>query len=423
MKNVFASIITIGDELLIGQVVDTNSSWIGVHLNQIGIAVRHRIAVADNAQEIKNALDRESETADIILITGGLGPTSDDITKPVLCEYFGAKMIVSEQWLNHLEIYFRDVLKKPTPISERNRKQAEIPDKCLLLKNEKGTAPGMLFEKDHKIYVSMPGVPAEMQWLMENQVIPFIADRFQSGSIEHLTMITEGIGESYLADKLTLFEKQLPSHIHLAYLPNFGQVRLRLTGFSKDQKSLKEEIQRNADLLKSYIKEYIISEEDLPMEEILGKLLNKSQKTFSCAESCTGGYIAHLMTSIPGASTYFMGGVVSYTNRVKHEILGVRQETLQTYTEVSEQTAREMVLGVKQKLHTDYAVAVTGIMGPDGGTNENPVGSVWIAAASEKETIVKKFNFRFGRKRNITLTAVNALNMARKLIAKEENNA
>lgn len=423
MNKVFASIITIGDELLIGQVIDTNSAWIAQELNKIGVPVKHRIAVGDVWDDIWNALDEESKHADIIFITGGLGPTADDITKPLLCKYFGGKMVLDQPTLEHVTYLFEHVFKRPMPLSDRNAKQAEVPDVCTVLKNEQGTAPGMLFvqktpdgEKKEKIFISLPGVPHEMKWITTNHVLSIISKKFNTGFIEHRTLLTAGIGESYLADKIKNFEETLPAEIKLAYLPNYGMVRLRLTIFGTDKNKINQLIDHQFSLLKENVKDVMVIDEDLSMEEVVGKLLKEKNKTIATAESCTGGSIASLLTSVPGSSKYFMGSIVSYDNSIKEKVLHVKKETLETFGAVSEETVKEMVQSILNIMQTDYAIAVSGIMGPDGGTAEKPVGLVWIAIDDNKKIITKKFNFRFDRNRNIQLTATNALNLIRQLI-------
>lgn len=414
MEKIFASIITIGDELLIGQVVDTNSTWMAQELNKIGVAVKHRVAVGDVWDDIWNALDEESKLVDIILITGGLGPTADDITKPLLCNYFGGKMVVDEATLTHVTHIFTTILKRP--MIERNAKQAEVPDVCTVLKNEVGTAPGMLFERGGKIFIALPGVPHEMKWLMTNQVLPLIPTKFITPFIEHRTLLTAGLGESFLAELIKDFEEALPSAIKLAYLPNYGMVRLRLTssGFDKDQ--LVQTLDHQFALLKKNVQEYLVIDEDISLQAAVGNLLKKDGKTLATAESCTGGYIAHLITSMPGSSTYFTGSIVSYDNRIKTQLLGVSDEILHTVGAVSEETVTLMASNIIKLMRTDYAIAVSGIMGPDGATDEKPVGLVWVAVADTRRVVAKKFNLRFDRERNIQLTAVNALNMMRMLI-------
>ncbi len=414
MEKVFASIITIGDELLIGQVVDTNSAWMAQELNKIGITVKHRVAVGDTWNDIWQALDEESKIASIILITGGLGPTADDITKPLLCEYFGGKMIVHQPTLEHVTAIFEKVLKRP--MIERNAKQAEVPDVCTVLMNERGTAPGMMFKKEGKVFISLPGVPHEMKWIMENHVIPMIPDLFETGFIEHRTLLTAGIGESFLAELIQDFENALPEHIKLAYLPNYGMVRLRLTGFGFDKAILTEEIDGLFEILKTTTAAYLVTDEDIPMELAVGRLLSQKGKTVATAESCTGGYIAHLLTSHAGSSAYFMGSVVSYDNSIKQKVLGVSSETLASVGAVSEETVKQMVSAVLSIMQTDYAIAVSGIMGPGGGSAEKPVGMVWVAVANKETILTRQFNFRFDRRRNIELTATNALNLLRSFI-------
>lgn len=411
MEKVFASIITIGDELLIGQVIDTNSAFIAQELNKIGITVKHRVAVGDVWDDIWQALDDESKRSSIIIITGGLGPTADDITKPLLCKYFGGKMVVHQPSLDYITHIIENILKRP--MIERNAKQAEVPDTCLVLQNEKGTAPGMLFKREGKIFVSLPGVPHEMKWIMTHHVIPMIPDLFQSGFIEHRTLLTSGIGESYLAELIKDFEEALPDHIKLAYLPNYGMVRLRLTAFGFDKQALQHEIAAQFNSLKEIVKEHLVTGEDIPLELVVGKLLKQQGKTIATAESCTGGYIAHLLTSHAGSSAYFMGSVVSYDNSIKQRILHVSDETLSTDGAVSEATVKQMAASVLDIMQTDYAIAVSGIMGPDGGTKEKSVGMVWVAVANKTKTVTKLFNFRFDRQRNIELTATNALNLLR----------
>ncbi|MBH2005331.1 MAG: competence/damage-inducible protein A [Sphingobacteriia bacterium] len=414
MSKIYATIITIGDELLIGQVVDTNSSWIAQELNKIGVAVKHRVAVGDVWQDIWEALDEESKKADIILITGGLGPTADDITKPLLCEYFNGKMVVDQPTLEHLTHLFEQILKRP--MIERNAKQAEVPDTCTVLKNEQGTAPGMLFKRDGRIFVAMPGVPHEMKWMMTHHVLPMIPELYNTGFIEHRTLLTAGIGESFLADLINEFETSLPDHVKLAYLPNFGMVRLRLSSWALEKKTLNKELDNLFNLLKINVKEYLVIDEDLPMEVAVGKLLKERKQTVSTAESCTGGYIAHLLSIHPGSSVFFTGSIVSYANIIKERMLGVSHEILTTVGAVSEETVVQMAKAVRETLQTDYSIAVSGIMGPDGATAEKPVGLVWVAIASKDHVVSKSFQFRFDRRRNIELTAINALNMLRTMI-------
>jgi nicotinamide-nucleotide amidase len=414
MNKTYASIITIGDELLIGQVIDTNSSWIAQELNKIGISVKHRLAVGDVWDDIWDALVEESKKVDIILITGGLGPTADDITKPLLGKYFNGNLVMDQPTLDHITHIFERVLKKP--MLERNIKQAEVPDTCKVLKNEMGTAPGMLFNKDNKIFIAMPGVPHEMQFIMTNHVLPLLLEKYQTGFIEHRTLLTSGIGESFLAELIKDFEAALPSHVKLAYLPNFGMVRLRLSAWGVDKNILIKELDNLFNTLKINIKDYFIVDKDVSLEVVVGQLLNERSQTVATAESCTGGYIAHLLSIHPGSSTFFTGTVVSYANIIKERLLGVSHEILTTVGAVSQETVLQMAKSVREVMQTDYAISVSGIMGPGGATDEKPVGLVWVAVANKDKCIAKSFNFRFGRKKNIELTATNALNMLRQFI-------
>lgn len=413
MKPINASIITIGDELLIGQTIDTNSAWMAQELNRIGIWVKHRVAVGDAWDDIWNALDAESKESDIILITGGLGPTADDITKTLLCKYFGGKMMVNEKALQHVKDIFT---KLNRPLLERNLKQAEVPDTCTALHNARGTAPGMWFKKDKKIFISLPGVPNEMKGLMMNEALPRLQKEFVLPAIVHKTAFTAGVGESFIAERIKDFESHLPSHIKLAYLPAYGMVRLRLTAKGDEKKKVEDELIPYFEELKELVKDVLVAGEDEGLEIVIGKILKEKGKTMATAESCTGGYIAHLITSVPGSSAYFTGSIISYANEVKENILGVSSDILKSVGAVSEDTVRQMVKGVIEQLKTDFAVATSGIMGPDGGTQEKPVGTVWIAAGNKKEVVAQKLFFRFDRERNIEMTAQAALNMLRKFI-------
>jgi nicotinamide-nucleotide amidase len=416
MKNINASIITIGDELLIGQVIDTNSAWIAQQLNRAGIAVTKRIAVGDDAHEIWNALESEKGNADVALITGGLGPTSDDITKQLLCKYFDGKMIVDKGALDNVKFLFEKIYNKP--ISEVNLKQAEVPDVCEVIQNKRGSAPGMVFQKDGTVFISMPGVPYEMQGIMED-VIPMLEKRFELPAIIHRTILTAGIGESALAEMIKDFEAQLPPEIKLAYLPNYGMVRLRLTTSGFDKVKTEKVINEQFEQLKELVKTYMVTDKDESMQEVLGNILSKNKKTISTAESCTGGAIASLITSVAGSSAYYQGSVVSYSYEIKETLLNVKKETLEKYGAVSEETVKEMLSGLLDQMKTDFGIAVSGIMGPDGGTAEKPVGTVWVAVGNKEKQIVQKLKQRFERKKNIEVTAVMALNMMRRFILNE----
>ena len=576
MNTINASIITIGDELLIGQTIDTNSAYIAQELNKIGVWVHHRVAVGDVYDDIWQALDDESERSDIVIITGGLGPTADDITKPLLCKYFGGRMIVNEEVLAHVKYLFEKVYRRPGGMLERNQKQAEVPDVCTVLYNARGTAPGMMFtaspnpsaggalepvrlEKhqaystadpltygllkefvakhrsyptvaenvlwqivrnkkmagfkfrrqhiisnyiadfvclseqliievdglQHKlpenkkndeertsdlnklgfevirftneqvlhdtdnvisniilrlkernqvlrtakvppsggfrgaVFFSLPGVPHEMKGLITDEVIPRLKKIFDLPAIIHRTLLTAGIGESMLAELIKDFESSLPENIKLAYLPNYGMVKLRLTAKGDKEEEVEKMVEPYFRTLQELTKEYLVTNKDEGLEMVVGKLLKTKNKTLGTAESCTGGYIAHLITSVPGSSAYFKGTVVSYANEIKEKVLGVKKKTLLSFGAVSEETAIEMVSGILKILNTDYAIAVTGIMGPDGGSDEKPVGTVWVAIGSKTKVETHKLNLRFDRQRNISLTAVNALNLLRKFILNE----
>lgn len=413
-----ATIITIGDELLIGQVIDTNSAFIAQQLNGIGIAVKHRVAVGDNYNDIWNVLQQESQQANIVFITGGLGPTADDITKPLLCEYFNGKMMLHQPTLQHVTHLFETVFKRP--ITERNIKQAEVPDCCTVIHNQVGTAPAMQFVKNSVQYFALPGVPHEMQWIMTHQIIPLLQQQNIQQHILHKTLITAGIGESMLADRLVDFESNLPQHISLAYLPNYGMVRLRLTAMGNDKTWVEETIQQKFSILKNVLHDVVICDEDITLSQLIGNLLVQHNSTISTAESCTGGYIAHLFTLLPGSSNYYKGSIVSYDNSVKENMLHVPSTIIEQYGAVSQETVEYMAKNVLQILNTDYAIATSGIMGPTGETPTKPIGTVWIAVASKQTVKAKLFNLRLDRKRNIELTAMHALLQIRELIVDKQ---
>ncbi len=578
-----ASIITIGDELLIGQTIDTNSAFIAQELNKIGVWVRRRVAVGDVFEDIWKALDEEGAASDIVIITGGLGPTADDITKPLLCQYFGGRLVVNEEVKAHVKNLFENVYRRPGALLERNLKQAEVPDVCTVLHNARGTAPGMMFYKprvvaplnppkggnsasqrqkmnyeyrtantdaytrlkefveenrgnqtpaeeklwailrgkkiggykfrrqhiignyiadficlnenliievdgnihqlpenqandesrtkdlnilgykvirftndevlfnsDHvissilsalkkenielpesqspplggggadikgkTIFISLPGVPHEMKGLITDQVIPRLMKEFTMPVIIHRTAFTAGQGESMLAEMLMDFEASLPDSVKMAYLPNYGMVKLRLTAKGITREEVETILNPVFDRLLEEVKNFLVTDTDEGLEVVVGKILKAKGLTLGTAESCTGGHIAQLITSVPGSSAYFKGGIVSYANEVKTGVLGVAPETLQSAGAVSEETVRQMVQGAIRVLEVDYAVAVSGIMGPDGGSPEKPVGTVWIAVGNKEKTDAIRLNLRFDRQRNIGLAAVNALNYLRKFI-------
>ena len=406
------SIITIGDELLIGQTIDTNSAWMAQVLNKAGFSINRRVAVGDQWDDIWNALQEEEAKNDIILITGGLGPTSDDITKPLLCSYFSGKLIIDEKAKENVVEIFTKKLNRP--LLDRNLKQAEVPDVCTVIQNGRGTAPGMWFEKAGKIFVSMPGVPFEMKGMMDDYVIPELLKRFDIDPVEHRTLLTAGIGESFLAELLTEFESNLPKGIKLAYLPNYGMVRLRLSAV--ETLTDNQQLDKSFNQLKSIVNEYLVIDKDISLQEAISEKLKSTGKTLALAESCTGGYISHLITLIPGSSSFYLGGVVSYSNDLKAGLLGVSQGTLSEFGAVSLETVKEMAEGVRKRTGADFGLSVSGIMGPTGDTPNKPLGFVCVGFSSANSTETTSFRFRFDRKRNIELTAVYALNFLRKSI-------
>ncbi|WP_299703775.1 competence/damage-inducible protein A [uncultured Pontibacter sp.] len=410
MKTVYAEIITVGDEILYGQIVDTNSAWMGTELTKIGIRVKQITSVSDEASHIVEALDNARSRADIILITGGLGPTKDDLTKNVLADYFHTELELDEQSLADVTELFKI---RGYALTELNRQQAFLPASCTPVRNVLGTAPGMWFEDEGKVFVSMPGVPFEMKRMMEDTVLPQLKAYFKTPHIIHRVIQTVGIPESMLAEKLEDWETNLPQHIRLAYLPHLGGVRLRLTGTSDHAEQLEKELDAEVSKLAALIPKHIFAYGEVPLEEALGKLLKERGLTISAAESCTGGFLAHRMTSVPGSSAYFVGGVVAYDNSVKMQVLGVKPETLQQHGAVSEATVLEMAQNVRQKLNTDIGVATSGIAGPDGGTAEKPVGTIWIAYADQHGSKAKLLQFNKNRQLNIEYTALAVLNLVR----------
>ena len=406
-------IITIGDEILIGQTVDTNSAWIGTELNLMGIRINRITSISDNRDEIISALNEALSRAEVVLITGGLGPTSDDLTKDTLAGYFGGKLVMDAGVLENITERLR---RRNLNMNENNRQQAMVPDNCKVLQNLTGTAPGMLFEKSGKIVVSMPGVPHEMKHIMKEHVLPLLAERLPGGVIVHKNIMTYGVAEAILAERLTTFEDQLPGEVRLAYLPAYGVIKLRLTAAGSDEKKIRKSVSEQVEKLYKIIPDVIYGEDEVMIEEVVGKLLNDNKLTVSTAESCTGGKIASLITSVPGSSGWFRGSVVAYDNSIKTGILGVNKETLKLYGAVSAETAGEMARGARRLMGTDYSVAVTGIAGPTGGTAEKPVGTVWIAIDSERGVVTEKQIFADNRQINISRSSYGALNLLRKQI-------
>lgn len=408
-----AEIITIGDEILIGQIIDTNSSWLGQELGKLGIQVVHRTSVSDQRDAILQALHDARNRAEIIMMTGGLGPTKDDITKHTLASYFGAELVINNEVLEWVTNIFRS---RKLPMVESNKGQAMVPSNCEVLFNRSGTAPGMWFKDGKHIFISMPGVPFEMKVIFEEQCVPRLKATFNLPIILHRTILTCNIGESFLAEKIASLEDSLPSHIKLAYLPSVGMVRLRFSGTHQHEMILREEMNVIVQKLYALVGTYIYGEENDTLEKNVGLLLKSVGQTIATAESCTGGYIAHLITSVPGSSAYYQGSIISYANEVKIRELGVKPETLKMHGAVSEACVIEMAEGVKQKLGTDYAIATSGIAGPDGGTAEKPVGTVWIAISGPAGTHARCFQMGDHRERTIQRTAIQALDMLRKTL-------
>ena len=402
-------IITIGDELLIGQVIDTNSAWMAEQLNQIGIRVEQITSISDQREHILTTLKEASLRADVIFMTGGLGPTRDDITKNTLCEYFNTHLVFNEDAFDNIKRIFKT---RGFRLTELNRAQAEVPENCTMLLNINGTAPGMWFEKNGKIYISMPGVPFEMKALMTDNILPRL-EHHSPVSIMHRTILTQGVGESFLAAQIEAWETALPSSIKLAYLPQPGIVRLRLTASGTDKALLEQTLIEETNKLYALIPQYIFGEGEDTMELVVGNLLKAQNYSLATAESCTGGYIAHLITSIPGSSAYFKGSVVAYSNEIKEQILGVSPQTLEKNGAVSEETVFEMATGIIKQFKTDCAIAVSGIAGPDGGTEEKPVGTICVCVITPIATETRIFTFGDHRGRNIRRTAMAALDMLR----------
>ena len=409
-----ATLITIGDELLIGQVIDTNSAFIAQRLNEIGFAVRRRIAVGDIKEEILTSLKEASENSEVILVTGGLGPTRDDITKQTICEFFGSNLVMDQEILHMVKALFE---KLKRPMIDVNRKQAEVPHNCTPLKNFFGTAPGMWFEKEGKVFAFMPGVPFEMKPMLTEQVIPKLKTKFSTPFILHRTIHTQGLGESFLAEKIKDIEDRFPEGFKLAYLPNYSIVRLRITGSGDDPEKLRTVAEELETAIRERIGEFIFGYDDTSLEKEIGKLLREKKLTMAAAESITGGLIAHKITSVAGASDYFKGSIVSYVNEAKENLLGVKENTLQQHGPVSEETVRQMVSGALTAFKVDYALAVSGIAGPAGGTEDKPVGTVWIAVGNSKEIVAKKFQFTRSREIIMEYTAITALAMIWRFIA------
>lgn len=416
MKNILAEVVTIGDEILYGQITDTNTQWISAELDQIGIRTVRKSSVGDQEEAILQILQEAEQRADIILMTGGLGPTKDDITKTTLTKYFNTRLVIHEEALAEVSEFFK---RRGRELTELNRQQAAMPETATYIANKWGTAPSMWFERNGKVFISMPGVPFEMKSLMTNTLLPKLQRHFKTPVIYHKIIRTVGIGESFLAEKIEHWEDNLPSHIKLAYLPSFGGVKLRLTATGETAAQLQQQVQQQVDLVMPLIESHVYGYDDEDLEKAVGNLLLKKGFTVAAAESCSGGYVSHLITKVPGSSQYFQGAVVAYSNAVKTQVLGVKQATLDQFGAVSEETVREMAEGIRQKLGTTFGVASTGITGPTGGSEEKPVGTVWIACSDGTHTETRKLQLSQFREPNIQLTAVWVLNLLRMTLAKK----
>ena len=410
MSTVTAEIIAIGDELLYGQIMDTNSHWISQELDAVGVRVVRKTTVGDNRTDILAAFEEASKRANLILITGGLGPTQDDLTKPLLAEFFGCNIVEVPEAVAAVSSYFLRRGREMTPL---NILQGHLPTCCTYVPNEVGTAPGMWFEQKGCYWMSMPGVPHEMKKLVKDFVLPKLSQVFDLPVIYHKLIKTAGIGESWLADLINEWENALPSHIRLAYLPSLGHVKLRLTAFGEEKKALAAEVDQQIQKILPTINNYVYGYNEETLETAVGKLLKNEGKTLALAESCSGGYISHLITAVPGSSQYFQGTVVPYHNALKEQLLGVSSATLAQHGAVSEATVREMALGVKKLFGVDFGLASSGIAGPDGGSPDKPVGTVWIACAGPNFVEAKLLQLTQDRLINIQLTGVAVLNLLR----------
>lgn len=406
-------LISVGDELLIGQVINTNASWMAEEINQVGWNVRQITSISDNGDEIIRALAEAESRASVVLLTGGLGPTRDDITKEVLCRYFETRLIENTRVLEGVRTFFE---KKGLPLTDLNRKQAMVPESALVIDNPLGTAPGLAFERNGKLFVAMPGVPYEMKHIMETWVLPRLIALAEGKVYLHKTILTQGIGESFLSEKIRDWENSLLPDIKLAYLPSPGIVRLRMSILANTKTEAEKRLKDKADELRLLIPHYIWGEGRQTLEEVVGKLLFERGKTLATGESCTGGMIAHRVTSVPGCSAWFKGSIVAYSNAVKIQQLGVPESLLNQYGAVSKEVVEAMAMGVLDQLQTDYAISVSGVAGPDGGSEEKPVGTVWIAVADMERVVSKKFLFGDQRMRNIQRATNAAFGLLHKVL-------
>ena len=409
-------IITIGDELLLGQTVDTNSAWLGQELNAIACQVIQISSISDEPERITVALDLAQERADLIVITGGLGPTIDDLTKVTLAKYFQTPLVLNEDVLKHIKTLLGS---RRVPMNQLNMNQANLPKDCLILNNDAGTAAGMLFRKGDKIIVSLPGVPYEMKSICSKELFPWIQQNLKADKDFYRMVMTTGYPESVLASKLEKWEASLPQNCSVAYLPSPGTVKLRISAKGKSESELIDDVNEQIESLTLLIPDAIYSLNNESIQEVINKRLVQSNKWIGTIESCTGGTMAQLITSVPGSSEYFKGSIVSYSNEVKTEIAKLNVKLIEEYGAVSEQVVKELALNALSVLKVDYSIASSGIAGPDGGTTDKPVGMVWLAVASKKKVIAKSFEFGNHRGRNILRSSIAGLNMLRMLIEDE----
>lgn len=408
MKRVLAELITIGDEILYGQTLDTNAHWMSGELDKVGVRVIRRTTCGDEEEEILQVFKEAEQRADIILITGGLGPTSDDLTKPCLAKYFDCDIVMNKVALAELEAYMTS---RGRELNKLTRLQAALPEKCEMVSNERGTACGMWFSKSGKVFCSMPGVPYEMKFMMTEKIIPRIKEKFQLPVIYHKIVRLAGIGESWLAEKIEDWENALPENIKLAYLPNFGDLKLRLTAHGHDLDELKQYVDQLIRDLLPLVDQYVYGYDGDPLEMVIGQLLKKRNQKLAIAESCTGGYVAHQITTVPGSSEYFNGAIIPYQNEMKIKELDVNPETIGQYGAVSAETVIEMARNVKEKFKADYGLASSGIAGPGGGTPDKPVGLIWIACAFGDDVKTRRLNLTKDRDVNIRITSVALLTL------------
>jgi nicotinamide-nucleotide amidase len=417
MKRVLAELITIGDEILYGQTLDTNAHWMSGALDKIGVKVIRRTTCGDVEQEVLAAF-REAETrADIVLITGGLGPTNDDLTKPCLAKYFDCDIVMNKEALAELEAYMTS---RGRELNKLTRLQAALPEKCEMVSNERGTACGMWFNGKGVVFCAMPGVPHEMKHMMQEKVIPRLKSEFELPVIYHKIVRLAGIGESWLAEKIEDWEDALPENVKLAYLPTFGDLKLRLTANGSDLGQLTQQVDKLIGDLLPLVEQYVYGFDNDELALVIGKLLKQKNQTLALAESCTGGFVAHQITSVPGSSDYFNAAIVPYQNEIKIEQLGVRRSTIEAFGAVSEETVVEMAQNVREKFNADYGLASSGIAGPGGGTVEKPVGLIWIACASADGVVTKKLNLTKDREVNIKITSVAILTLLHKRLRQND---